>query len=214
MRNITAIVDVNGKIDLTTQFVGYSGEHNAVSLEIGFTSDGLSLYSTADYFRIVIDGFYSDNLYLSQNNTVQYILPQEVMKPPKVNCQLLGYKGDESKLGCILKSQVFSFQVECSEVPFQRIDNGPDYFEEAMHHCTVVADKANEYCSSASQFSESASEFCQLAQSSAKSASIYADVAISNSKEAGVRASEAEKSAIRAERAAELFDDNLANVCV
>lgn len=205
MRNITVIVDVNGKTDVTTQLIGYSGEHNAVSLEVGFTEEGLSLYSAADYFRIVIDGFYSEKLFLNQDNTVQYNLPQEVMKPPKVNCQLLGYKGDESEINLILKSEVFSFQVDCSEVPFQKIDKGQDYFEEALHLCTTAAESAGSFC-------ESASEFCETAQNSAKSASIYADTAVSNSIESGRRASDAAVAAQRAERAAESLNvDNLSN---
>ncbi len=198
MRNITAIVDASGKTDVTTRLIGYSGEHNAVSLEVGFTEEGLSLYSTADYFRIVIDGFYSDKLYLSQSNTVLYNLPQDVMKPPKVNCQLLGYKGDGSELSLILKSSVFSFQVDCSEVPFQKIDKGPDYFEEALHLCTVAA--------------ESASSSRDIAENCAKKASVSEHLAISNSEETSVKASEAAVSALRAERAAESVNaNNLSN---
>ncbi len=198
MRHITAIVDLNGKVEVTTQLIGYSGEHNAVSLEVGFTEEGLSLYSKADYFRIVIDGFYSEKLFLSQNNVVQCNLPQDVMKPPKINCQLLGYKGDESEINLILKSGVFSFQVDCSEVPFQKVDDGADCFEEALHICTAAA--------------ENASNFCEDAEKSAKSASNSADLAIANSIEASVQASTAAIHAQRAERAAEsLANNNLAN---
>ena len=198
MRNITAIVDANGKTEVTTQLIGYSGEHNAVLLEVGFTNSGLSLYSVADYFRIVIDGFYSDKLFLNQENVVQYNLPQEVMKPPKVNCQLLGYKGDGSELSLILKSSVFSFQVDCSEVSLQKTEKAPDYFEEALHLCTAAAERAG--------------NFCESAQNSAKSASDSADLAIANSIEAGVQASTAAIHAQRAERAAESLNfDNLSN---
>lgn len=205
MRNITAIVDVNGKIDVTTQLIGYSGEHNAVLLEVGFTNSGLSLYSAADYFRIVIDGFYSDKLFLNHENVVQYNLPQEVMKPPKVNCQLLGYKGDGTELSLILKSSVFSFQVDCSEVPFQKLDKGPDYFEEALHLCTASVERARDFC-------EVAGDFCDNAQKSAKSALNSADLSKSNLKESGIMANNATLAAQRAERAAESLNfDNLSN---
>lgn len=205
MRNITAIVDANGKTEVTTQLIGYSGEHNAVLLEVGFTNSGLSLYSVADYFRIVIDGFYSDKLFLNQENVVQYNLPQEVMKPPKVNCQLLGYKGDGTELSLILKSSVFSFQVDCSEVSLQKLDKGPDYFEEALHLCTAAAESAGSFC-------ESASSFCETAQNSAKTATIFADKAITNTIESGNRANAAAAAAQRAERAAESLNvDNLSN---
>ncbi len=198
MRHITATVDLNGKVEVTTQLIGYSGEHNAVSLEVGFTEEGLSLYSKADYFRIVIDGFYSEKLFLSQNNVVQCNLPQDVMKPPKINCQLLGYKGDESEINLILKSGVFSFQVDCSEVPFQDVDDGTDCFEEALHICTAAAERA--------------SNSCEIAEKSAKCASNSADLAIANSIEASVQASAAAIHAQRAERAAEsLVNNNLAN---
>lgn len=205
MRHITAIVDVNGKTSVATQLIGYSGEHNAVLLEVGFTEEGLSLYSTADYFRVVVDGFYSDKLFLNQNNVIQYNLPQDIMKPPKINCQLLGYKGDESELSLILKSSVFSFQVDCSEVPFQKLDKGPDYFEEALHACTTAAESAKSY-------SDSANNFCELAQGFANSASTSEFMAISNSKAASLQASNAAAAAQRAELAAESLNvDNLSN---
>ena len=201
MRHITAIVDVNGKAEVATQLIGYSGEHNAVLLEVGFTEEGLSLYSTADYFRIVVDGFYSDKLFLNQNNVIQYNLPQDVMKPPKINCQLLGYKGDESEINLILKSCVFSFQVDCSEVPFQKLDNEPDYFEEALHICTAKAESAKSY-------SESANDFCQLAQSHANSASNSEYFARTYWNDVNLKANEVAVNANRAERAAESVDSN------
>lgn len=201
MRHITAIVDVNGKTSVATQLIGYSGEHNAVSLEVGFTEEGLSLYSTADYFRVVVDGFYSDKLFLNQNNVIQYNLPQEVMRPPKINCQLLGYKGDESEINLILKSGVFSFQVDCSEVPFQKLDNKPDYFEEALHICTAKAESAESY-------SESANNFCELAESAANSALTSANYSKTYWNEVNLKASEVAANAERAERAAESVDSN------
>ena len=198
MRNITAIVDANGKTEVTTQLIGYSGEHNAVSLEVGFTEEGLSLYSKADYFRIVVDGFYSDKLFLNQNKVIQYNLPQEVMKPPKINCQLLGYKGDESEINLILKSGVFSFQVDCSEVSLQKIDREPDFFEKALHVCTAAAESAN--------------NFCELAKDSANSALISEYSAKASMNEVNLKASEVTVNANRAERAAESVDsNNLAN---
>ena len=201
MRHITAIVDVNGKTEVATHLIGYSGEHNAVLLEVGFTEEGLSLYSTADYFRIVVDGFYSDKLFLNQNNVIQYNLPQDVMKPPKINCQLLGYKGDESEINLILKSGVFSFQVDCSEVPFQKLDNEPDYFEKALHICTAKAESAKSY-------SESAMDSRDIAKSCADSSLVNRNMSMASSIHAEEEASYAAKAAQRAELAAESLDSN------
>ena len=128
MRNISVTIDRMGKATVSEEFLGYGGEHNAVVLTVSFTEDGYQIYSQADYFRVVVDGVYSDELYISQNN-ISYTVPQEVMVPPKVHCQLIGYKVSLGEIEAIIKSQVFDFSVSASEVPFECVDSQPNVFE-------------------------------------------------------------------------------------
>lgn len=141
MRNFTVTVDADGKVDLLQSFVGYSGEHNSVELQVTFTEDGSAVYGAADYFRIVIDGIYSNKLY-SKENSIYYLLPQEVMKPPEIHCQLIGYGETAGEISEIIKSEIFGFTVDKSEVSLIKVQGSPDTFEVAMAVCEESAESA------------------------------------------------------------------------
>ncbi len=165
MRNIFVLIDRSGKATTDTKQLGYSGEHNAAILTFSFAEDAADIYSPVDYFRVVIDGHYSHELHLSDGRVV-YSVPQECMRPPRAQCQLVGYviDGDEPKT--IVKSQVFSFDVDRSEVPFKTVDTHPDILEQAMELCRSSAEIAKEGA-------ETAVLASQTAKTSAETALIY-----------------------------------------
>lgn len=221
MRNISVTIDRMGKATVSEEFLGYGGEHNAVVLTVSFTEDGYQIYSQADYFRVVVDGVYSDELYISQNN-ISYTVPQEVMVPPKVHCQLIGYKVSLGEIEAIIKSQVFDFSVSASEVPFECVDSQPNVFEKILAECTASAQNAKAYAetardksliaaqsadeaslsvTAASNCAAEASNSAAEALSSKQSAQSGADTALAN-------AVKAANSAERAERAATVLDVN------
>lgn len=207
MRNISVTVDRMGKATVSAEFLGYGGEHNAVELTVSFTEDGYQIYSQADYFRVVVDGVYSDELYISQKN-ISYTVPQEAMRPPRVHCQLIGYKVSGGEIESIIKSQVFDFAVNASEVPFKCVENQPDIFEKTLAECTEAAESAKGYAEAtenkmllAVQSAAEALNSAAEALSSKQSAQSGADTALAN-------AVKAANNAERAERAAKVLDTN------
>ncbi len=200
MRNFTVTVDTNGKIELSEQFVGYGGEHNSVSLSIGFTTESIGLYGQADYFRIVVDGIYSDKLYMN-DNALNYILPQEVMNPPEVHCQLLGYSETDKDISSIVKSEVFGLKVAPSQVPYKKADTNPDIFEKTVALCSSSAESASRDAALALDYANRAAGSAGAAETAAMAAALSAEDALN-------KAIEAETSADRAEQILEKLDGN------
>ena len=203
MRNISVTVDRMGKATVSEEFLGYSGEHNAVVLTVSFTEDGYQIYSQADYFRVVVDGVYSDELYISQNN-ISYTVPQEVMVPPKVHCQLIGYKVSLGEIEVIIKSQVFDFSVSASEVPFECVDSQPNVFEKILAECTASAQNAKAYA-------ETARDKSLIAAQSADEASLSVTAASNCAAEASGSATEALSSKISAQLSADMASAEAVN---
>ncbi len=143
MRNIGIVIDKNGNIVVDSQKLGYGGEHNASVLNITFDTEGYARYSVLDYFRIVIDGKYSEDLYFDQQRII-YTVPEVCMQPPEVQCQVLGYKLQNGEPSVIMKSACFKLLVDRSEVADIEAENQPNLFEKALAVCTESALSASE----------------------------------------------------------------------
>ena len=141
MRNITITVDSFGKATTDSTQLGYSGEHNATQLTVLFNADVSDVYSQIEFFRIVMDGMYSDKLYL-ENEKICYTVPQSCMKPPAVCCQIVGYKSNDGEPQVIIKSEVVTLNVERSEVSLYPEDTTPSLIERAMERCYNAAEKS------------------------------------------------------------------------
>lgn len=153
MRNISITLDGDGRVSTETQLLGYSGEHNAVTITVSFTEVGYTIYSQSEYFRLVLDGCYSDELYMT-GNAIVYTVPQECMRPPVVHGQLIGYKNADGEVSAIIKSEVFSFDIDRSEVPFKVVDVQPDIFERTLSKCSKAAAEAKVSAETAKQAEE------------------------------------------------------------
>ena len=144
MRNVLVVIDEVGKVlSIDPATLGYSGEHLATALKIRFENYDHTIFNDADYFRIIINGVYSDDL-LIDNSIIEYPVPQECMQPPLVNCQVVGYKIIEEEPVMIAKSAVFTLSVDFSESSDKKVLNQPDVYERMMEKCKVCADSAEQ----------------------------------------------------------------------
>lgn len=165
MRNISVSVDRNGYVSTNAQQLGYSGEHNAVTLTVSFTDDGYDIYSPCEYFRIIIDGNYSDELYM-ENKLLSYSVPQQCMTPPAVHGQLVGYTTTDGEPTEIIKSEIFEFEVDRSQVPHEKVSNQPDVFERALAECKNAAEGAENNAETAVLSAQEAKESAEISKES------------------------------------------------
>ncbi len=200
MRNFTVTVDADGRTELSESLVGYSGEHNSVGLCIGFTDKGTQVYGAADFFRVIVDGAYSEKLYLNQGN-VNYTLPQEVMIPPEAHCQLLAYTASGDEISTIVKSEIFCLKINPSEVPWEKLVTKPDIFENSIARCEAAAE-------SAAGDAATAADSANISVSASLNASESAVSAENFAHEAALSATSAEENAQKATAAAEILDLN------
>ncbi len=177
MRKITVNLTPDGVASVTSdKRLGFGGEHNAVTLCFAVDGEALAHFGNAEYFRVIVDGNYSDKLYLTENE-VLYLVPQSVMNPPSVHCQLVGYIEADGEPSLIAKSSVAELTVDFSEAPVSEIGVGNDVFEKAMSLCTNAADKAKESCQNAFESANKSEQSSNAASQQAQSAKTSADVA-------------------------------------
>lgn len=193
MRNVTITVDGFGRAITDSAQLGFSGEHNAAQLTVLFDSDAVDVYSQIEFFRIVIDGMYSDKLYRNDGE-ICYTVPQCCMKPPAVHCQLVGYKSTDGEPEVIIKSEVVTLNVERSEVSLYPEDTDPSLIERAMERCDNAAETA---VLNANRAEAAVSSAMSAADRACKSA----DLSVEGARQAGQHAESASKSAEVLEKA-------------
>ena len=122
MKTINITADAAGNITADSRDAGYYGEHNALVLSItpGAYFDG------CEYYRIIINGAYSEKLTPTEN-IITYTVPQSVLRPPAIRCQIAGYKLEDGIPLLISRSGAFDLKVGISpigEIPInpQEID--------------------------------------------------------------------------------------------
>ena len=143
MRQFLITVDNDGKVTTNAKQLGFSGEHNAATLIFQFTDDAETVFSKVHYFRVVIDGRYSADIQRSEDGIV-YAVPQDCMRPPRIQCQLVGYVIENSEPKVIVKTEVFGFDIDRSEVPLDIADTRPGILEQAMEVCRSSAKSTSE----------------------------------------------------------------------
>lgn len=189
MRKITVDIGLLGRVlSQSESIVGYGGEHNAVSVCFGLDAEAMTHFGGAEYYRVIAEGQYSDKLY-SENNSVSYVLPQSVMIPPSIHCQLVGYTELNGELSLVAKSEVAELKIGFSEVPYEKMNTEPDVFEKAVADC--------------SNYSEVAKQNAEISQSNAESVSRDAELTRACYQLAVESADYASRSAAKAESIAE-----------
>ncbi|MBQ3549824.1 MAG: hypothetical protein IJA41_02495 [Clostridia bacterium] len=185
MRKISVSVDKLGRVTADSELLGYSGEHNAVVLAVDFSSGRNEGFMSAEYCRVVIEGLYSDEIYVTDGG-FEYTVPGECMLPPKVHCQIVGYKTDNGEPTVIVKTEVFGFSVEHSEIPIEAVGGDAGVFERTLEKCSALtktavasADSAKASCEEASASAQTATEAMRSALNSATVAKKSAETAVS-----------------------------------
>ncbi len=203
MRSIAITVDALGAVTTDGVMLGYSGEHNAAVLSITFSEDFLA----ADYYRIAVDGKYSEEIYRNENK-LEYTVPQQFMQPPAVSCQIIGYTVQNGEPTVIVKSAVFELEVKRSEQLLLKADNEPDILEKTLETCRIAAAEAKLSAAESETSAESSESFSQAAESAANFASSCALAAAKGAESAEISTAKAEAAAEQAQNAAK----NLSNV--
>ncbi len=193
MRKITVDVGSFGRaLSQSESVVGYGGEHNAVSVCFQLDIEALAHFGDVEYYRVIAEGQYSEKIY-TLNNLVNYVLPQSVMVPPSIHCQLVGYTESAGELSLVAKSEVVELKIGFSEVPYEKMNTNPDIFEKAVADC--------------SNYFEEAKQNVEIAQDYAEASRHDADLAKSFSVIATESADSASRSAALAEAVAEYSSD-------
>ena len=198
MRKVVAIVSGDGSVETNEHKLGFNGEHNACTITFNFDKLGYELFSTLDYFRAVIDGNYSEDLYFN-NGGIDYTVPEQCMRPPEVMCQLIGYKVTDGEPTVIIKSACFKLLVDYSEVLNVEIENEPDILEKTVAKCTELAKSAQQSVDEVQQVIDMVAEVAENVGVSAESAAQSA-LSAANS------VTEAEQSALAAAESASVLE--------
>lgn len=215
MRNLNVTVAVDGGVTVTngTGPVSYSGEHNATRLSVLFSDLSDSIFSGADYFRVVFGGQYSERISILGNGFT-YDIPQSVTVPPSVRCQISGFRESGGETVFIAKSAVFCFDVEASEPGKYEINPDTELFFKTVARCEAAAQRAEEisetvsgYAASASAASASADTACLNAERYASAASASAGAAGQSAINAASAAQTATSKAAEAALSAETVTD-------
>lgn len=141
MKKISITVDGTGSVSLGIGSAGFYGEHLVTELEITL-SDTFS--ENCEYYKMNIDGYVSGRL-TPADGKINYTLPQSVLRPPAINCQVIGYKIVDDVPVMVVRSAPFALTVEVSpggDSP-EIIADALEPFEIALAECgnTVAASK-------------------------------------------------------------------------
>ena len=172
MRTTKLSIEKNGVVGLQEQTtpIGYSGEHNVVEFVLSISEEVTAYFGTTEYFRFVINGWYSEPVYV-KNNEIKYCLPQSCLTPPKINCQIIGYVISEGVPKEISKSAVFELEVGFSEGMQGQTDSAPNAMESALARCEQFEKSSADNSKSANEFADAAAASATIAQESAASSS-------------------------------------------
>lgn len=189
MKTINITIDAQGTATSDSDSAGYFGEHNSLTMKITVGT----YFGGCEYYRMVIDGGYSDKLTPS-DGIISYTVPQTALRPPAIRCQLAGYKTEDGIPLLISRSRPFDLKVGASptaEIPINPLLADP--FE------TKISELANAVSVNHSDIEKLETVFDGLdanvkkAETGALNASLYSSMC--------------EKAAQRAETAAKALED-------
>ncbi len=138
MREIFLTVKADGSIETSETCLGFADEHNATVLCAEISNN--AVLTAADYCRFVFDDYISEPYKLSDGTELRFSLPQCVMVPPTVNCQICGYvKNNDGDYDYIGKSGTVTFTVSPSQTGGNEVGkHAADNFEKAISDCEAI----------------------------------------------------------------------------
>ncbi|MEG1886493.1 MAG: hypothetical protein RR177_00040 [Oscillospiraceae bacterium] len=146
MKTIKISVSPIGAVTIDDPNIGHCGENNAVIMEITLPP---TMTANVDYYRLCFDGFYSDKLTV-QTGKINFKVPQGVLNPPLVKCQVIGYKIVNSNPENICRSDIFELLVLPSCGITQRlIPEAKEPLEVALADCEQATAMARMACADA-----------------------------------------------------------------
>ncbi len=133
MKKITVTVDGTGAVSLDGSDAGYYGEHLATCLEI---TPAVTFSENCEYYKMNVDGYVSGRL-TPTDGKITYTLPGSALRPPSISCQLIGYKLVDSIPVMVIRSAVFTLNVEVSPAgePPEIINGSLQPLETALAEC-------------------------------------------------------------------------------
>lgn len=192
--------------------IGYGGEHNAVLLRISIDDISGTHFGNSEYYRVIIDGHYSEKLYIS-DGIIEYTVPFEAMNAPVIHFQLAGYKESDGEAVQICKSSVLPLNVGVSETPFAEIERSSDNFESMMLLCDKRIDEAKASAESAAALAADAKLSADNAKTDSETAAgiktaceLSSNMAFNCSRSAESKADEAKAQAEIAKSAAQKLE--------
>lgn len=141
MKKISITVDGAGSVSPIGGSAGFYGEHLVTELEITLSG---TFSENCEYYKMNIDGYVSGRL-TPTDGKISYTLPQSVLRPPAINCQVIGYKMVDDVPVMVVRSSPFALTVEispCGKSP-EIIADALEPLEIALAECgnTVAASK-------------------------------------------------------------------------
>lgn len=215
MRTIAISVGSDGtaKPVTTGARLGYCGEHMSTNMYIKFDTLAFTYFHEVDYFRVVVDGKYSEKLTMDSTNAINFTVPSDMLVPPAVHCQIVGYHEENGEPTIISKSSVFELSVGYSQMPHSHAKTTVDAYEAALVKCENFADKAKLSSDSAalsaslsSEGAESSIAAADAAETSAVQCEIYCNNSAGHSASA---ASSSVESAAYADAALKSYENAL-----
>ncbi len=207
MRKISIeINDIGNAALLSNERLGFSGEHNAVAICFSVGQSALQHFCLAEYFRVVIDGCYSDKLMI-ENEQIVYLVPQSLMTPPSVHCQLIGYKESDGEPVLIAKSSVVELCVDYSETPIEEASSDSGIFEKAMAYCDNATQKIAEQITVVENSAAIALQFAEDSKAAETNASSFANEAAAQADRATMNADKSKSYAQMSENLYEQIGD-------
>lgn len=184
--SVSIAADGSALISSSKAILGFGGEHNVAELLFTVDTSEDSVFSKAEYFRLIFDEYISDALY-AENGTFSFIVPQEAVTPPAVNCQLVGFLDGDSSSMMIAKSEIFEFDVRYSKKAKNELSTKPDEFQRTLMACETakkVSQESAEHANLSAQFAASTADDCRVLLSSCQNNAQIAQTAANNATEA------------------------------
>ncbi|MDO4743167.1 MAG: hypothetical protein Q4B04_03925 [bacterium] len=183
MKTILITASYDGNVIISDTLLGHSGEHNNAQIKVMVDND---ILENCHYYKLWFDGRSTDNLYVKpSDNCIYFTVPQEVMRPPKVNCQIAGYACISDETVYMWRSNTFKLDVLTSEHYYPVISNkalAP--LDTALLRCANTTAAAQKQIDTFFDLNSSLETIIDETRSLALSAKNYSDAASRHTDEA------------------------------
>ena len=148
--------------------IGHDGDHNATTLV--FLPDDI-IKSGTEYYRLFIDGFSSEPLYLKENK-VEFKIPNGVLKPGVQHIQVKCYNQTNGIVSMILCSDIITASTDYS------LDEGIEIPEDLRADVTTLKKELSDLVNDGKDIEETVLTAAEIAKTSAEIAKSSKDTAV------------------------------------